>query len=277
MRIRTLAALLAVLSFSPALAESTWDDLRSDIFGDAVPVVNAAVVDLQTPYRTYQDPRTEIGASITAPFGKFIKTVQLIIDDNPMPVAAVFELAEPQREFSFSGTMRINGPSMVRVVATMEGGELYMQESFVKTSGVGACSAPPGTDPVEALARMGTMNFLLVPDEADGKSVLASLKDTTDTAPVINTSRMAQLDIDHPSHSGMQMDQITLLFIPMRYVETVEVKADDKALFTLTGSISLSENPAIKFEIPEESVGVGVKMTDTEGATFEESFTLPGG
>ncbi|MEM7057612.1 MAG: thiosulfate oxidation carrier protein SoxY [Pseudomonadota bacterium] len=277
MRSGILAAAFAILVPIPVFADNTWDDLRAEIFGDAVPVVSADVVGLDVPYRTYEDPRTEIGATITAPFGEFIKSVQLIIDDNPMPVAAVFDLAEPQRVFSFSGTMRINGPSMVRVVATMNDGKLYMQESFVKTSGVGACAAPPGTDPVEALATLGTMNFLLLPDQADGKSILASLKSTSDAEPATADTRTAQLDIDHPSHSGMQMDQITLLFIPMRYVETVHVKADDKALFTLTGSISLSENPAIKFEIPQDSVGVGVKMTDTEGATFEETFTLQGG
>ena len=38
-----------------------------------------------------------------------------------------------------------------------------------------------------------------------------------------------------------------------------------------------SENPAIRFEVPNDALGVGVKMTDTEGATFEEVFTMPGG
>jgi hypothetical protein len=62
----------------------------------------------------------------------------------------------------------------------------------------------------------------------------------------------------------------------MRYVETVEVETDGKPMFSLTGSISFSENPAVRFDIPAEAVGVGVKMRDTDGAVFEESFTLPG-
>ena len=194
-----------------------------------------------------------------------------------MPVSAVFEMAEPQRAFSFMGTMRVNGPSMIRVVATTDRGKMYMQESFVKTSGTGACAAPPGTDPIEALATLGTMKFMLVPDEGNGQSILVSLEKPKSVSGILDHARTAQLDIDHPSHSGMQMDQISLLFIPMRYVETVEVKSDDTPLFTMTGSISFSENPAIRFKIPSDAVGVGVKMTDTEGATFEESFTLPGG
>ena len=266
---------LSALIAGPSLADGVWEDLRAEIYGDVVPVLAPQVVELESPYRTYDDPRTEIGARIVAPVGEFVTEVSLIIDENPMPVSAVFELAEPMRAFEFTGTMRINGPTMVRVVAETDRGKFYMQEAFVKTSGVGACAAPPGTDPEIALQTLGTMNFKLLPEL--GETILATLEKTPNQSDVTPYRRLAELEIDHPSHSGMQMDQITLLFIPMRYVETVEVKADDKALFTLTGSISLSENPAITFEIPEDSVGVGVKMTDTEGATFEETFTLPGG
>ncbi|MEL7470307.1 MAG: quinoprotein dehydrogenase-associated SoxYZ-like carrier [Pseudomonadota bacterium] len=273
---RVIAALAAMLIAAQAHAGETWDELRPAIFGDAVPVVSPDIVTLHAPYRTYADPRTDVGARITAPFGEFIRIVSLIIDENPMPVSAVFELAEPQREFAFSTTMRINGPSMVRVVAETDGGKFYMQEAFLKTSGVGACSAPPGTDPIEALASLGTMNFKLLP--TDSKTIVAGLgKAAPLQSSPFGDGRAVQLDIDHPSHSGMQMDQITLLFIPMRYVETVEVETDGKPAFTMTGSISFSENPAVRFDIPADSVGVGVKMTDTDGAVFEENFSLPGG
>lgn len=276
MKIRLGLILLATaLLASPSLASDTWSELREQIYDDAVPVINAEVVRLDVPYRTYNDPRTDIGTHIKAPFGEFIKTVSLIIDENPMPVSAVFELAEPRRAFAFSGSMRINGPSMIRIVAETDRGNFYMQEAFVKTSGTGACSAPPGTDPLIALENLGTMKFKLLP--GDGESVLASLEQK----PVAQTNgdlgRLVQLDLDHPSHSGMQMDQITLLFIPARYVDTIEVQSDGKPLFTMTGSISFSENPAIRFEVPDDALGVGVKMTDTEGAVFEETFTMPGG
>lgn len=232
------------------------------------------IVTLDAPYRTMNDPRTDIGASITMPFGEFIQTVTLILDENPMPVSAVFEMAEPQRAFSFAGTMRVNGPTMVRVVAETDQGKLYMAETFVKTSGTGACAAPPGTDPEIALQTLGTMKFRVLPEV--NENLLASL-DQAAAANGVSVGRMVELDIDHPSHSGMQMDQISLLFIPARYVETVEIETDGKPRFTLTGSISFSENPAIRFEIPGDSVGVGVKMTDTEGAVFEEAFSLSGG
>ena len=269
------AVLGALLLASPSLASDTWSELREQVFGDAIPAINPEVVRLDAPYRTFNDPRTDIGTHVTAPFGEFIKTVTLIIDENPMPVSAVFELVEPRRAFAFSGSMRINGPTMVRIVAETDRGNFYMQETFVKTSGTGACSAPPGTDPLIALETLGTMKFKLL--EGDGESVLASLDKSTPLHSGGETGRLVQLDMDHPSHSGMQMDQITLLFIPARYVDTIEVKSDGEPMFTMKGSISFSENPAIRFEVPNDALGVGVKMTDTEGATFEEVFTMPGG
>jgi sulfur-oxidizing protein SoxY len=171
MRIRLVAAFAAVMLAGAATSgdaqAETWDELRTEVFGEAVPTINGDVISLHTPYRTFTDPRTDVGARVVAPFGEFIQKVSLIIDENPMPVSAVFEMAEPQREFAFSTTMRINGPSMVRVIAETDRGNFYMQEAFLKTSGVGACAAPPGTDPIEALATMRTMNFKLLPTDSE--------------------------------------------------------------------------------------------------------------
>ena len=41
------------------------------------------------------------------------------------------------------------------------------------------------------------------------------------------------------------MNQITMLYTPMRYVSAVEVKQGDEKLFDLEGSMTLSENPRI--------------------------------
>ena len=271
-----IAAALAGFMAGPSLADDTWSDLRAEIYGDAQPIISAEVVDLMAPYRTMNDPRTMLGATVHAPAGEFITKVSLIIDDNPMPVSAVFEMAEPRAEFSFSGSMRINGPTPVRVVVETDRGGLYMQESFVKTSGTGACAAPPGTDPAIAMQTLGQMDLGLVHGQS-AEQMLASLsgKDAPQASDV--AGQMAELSIEHPSHSGMQMDQITLLFIPARYVETVAVEADGIPQFRMTGSISFSENPDIRFSLPSGTSGIGVTLTDTEGAVFEKSFPLVSG
>jgi sulfur-oxidizing protein SoxY len=79
------------------------------------------------------------------------------------------------------------------------------------------------------------------------------------------SQQVVDLTIDHPSHSGMQKDQISLLFIPMRYVGDVEIDLDGGDYVEITGSISLSENPRVSLSIPSATRSVDVTMTDTSG------------
>ncbi|WP_394701415.1 thiosulfate oxidation carrier protein SoxY [uncultured Roseibium sp.] len=44
-------------------------------------------------------------------------------------------LPAPLADFEFAATMRVNGPTPVHAVAELENGQLFMAESFIKTSG----------------------------------------------------------------------------------------------------------------------------------------------
>ena len=53
--------------------------------------------------------------------------------------------------------------------------------------------------------------------------------------------------VRHPNYSGMQMNQLTGLYIPAKFVEHMEVRKGDELVFDMEGGISLSENPNIHF------------------------------
>ena len=256
-----------------AMAGEAWDDVSSMLFGERL-MINAGeeLVALNIPYRTTDDRRTEMGATISAPAGRKIRSVYLVIDENPMPVSAVFEMARPVEDFTFSASMRLNGPSGIHIVLETDTGALFVSEGFTKTSGLGACAAPPGTDPQIALKTLGQMDLKVVRNDAPA---LDNLLTVSDAAPLQTDSTLsATLRFDHPSHSGLQMDQITLLYLPARFIETVGVAVDEKPWFTMTGSISLSENPTLTLELPKDAELMTVRMTDTEGATFLREFIL---
>jgi sulfur-oxidizing protein SoxY len=202
--------------------------------------------------------------------------MSIIIDDNPMPVSAVFDMQSPESAFGVAANMRINGPTPIRAVVEASDGTLYMTEGFVKTSGMGACAAPPVTGVEAALASLGKMKLMPAQAPKAKDSLVASL--TTPAKPMSSSKADAQrvrLEMKHPSHSGMQMDQITLLYILARYVETVEVWTDEDKLFTMTGSISLSEDPHLEFTYSAPSVEtIKVRMTDTDETVSEEVFPL---
>lgn len=265
------ALLLGVLALPAMAADGAWPDLRADLFGKRVVLEAPDLVVLAHPGRSENDGRTVLGADVTAPTGRGIVTVTLILDENPMPVSTVLRFAAPQSHVRFDGTFRVNGPTPLHVVAEMEDGGLIGAEGFVKTSGLGACAAPPGTDPVAALATLGEMAvaFSAAPDGGNGGG-LAALE-------ALRRHEVGlDLGISHPSHSGMQMNQVTLLFTPMRYVETLEVALDGRPHVTVTGSISLSENPELHLTVPEATRRADVTLTDTDGTRTEASATRAG-
>ncbi|WP_439527062.1 quinoprotein dehydrogenase-associated SoxYZ-like carrier [Roseovarius mucosus] len=266
---RLALALAAAMLSGPALAQSAWPDIQSALYGDAPLVVQSAHITLDAPYRATDDARTVLGGHIVAPPGQKITTVTLVIDENPAPVAAEFHLAAPQAEFAFSLTTRLNGQTPLHLVALTDAGERHMAEAFLKTSGQGACAAPPGTDPVAALANLGEMELAFLPDlTAPSKSV------NTRLAALSGKVHALDVDISHPSHSGLAMDQISLLFTPLRVVDELEINLDNAPYLTMTGSISLSENPRLRVSIPTGTTTANVTLRDTDGTTTSARTSL---
>ncbi|MCO6382102.1 quinoprotein dehydrogenase-associated SoxYZ-like carrier [Oceanicola sp. 502str15] len=260
-----LPALLALAS--PALAlDPSWPDLQAALYEGRALLPGDDVIAIDAPYRSADDARTRIAAQVAAPEGRQLASLTVILDENPMPVSAVFSFTEPLPRFTFEATFRVNGPTPLHMVAETTDGALWVSETFVKTSGKGACSAPPGTDPEEALATLGNMEIALSP--LPSESALDRL------GALAHGQKQVDIDVSHPSHSGMQMDQISLLYIPMRYVENLDVELDGGAYVDITGSISLSENPSVSLSVPRAAGHIGVTMTDTDGTTTHAERAL---
>ncbi|MDW4498628.1 quinoprotein dehydrogenase-associated SoxYZ-like carrier [Sulfitobacter sp. D35] len=271
----TIRALAIALVALPADArEPAWPELREMLYDDQFLTDAGALITIHAPYRSTEDARTQIGANVAAPEGRLLDSVTVILDENPMPVSAVFTFAQPLPRFFFDLTMRVNGPTPLHVVARTTEGQLFVAESFVKTSGQGACAAPPGTDPELALATLGDMAIAISEIEEVARLLPTAPGRAQSTA--YSHDRRMDLDISHPSHSGMQMDQISLLFIPSRYVETVEVDLDGAGYVDVTGSISLSENPRLSLSVPGYTQSVDITMTDTDGTVSTARKTVSG-
>ena len=258
-----LAAIIAAGAATAAVAEpAAWDEIRGELYGKRPILAAGSAVTLDAPYRTDNDIRTVIGADLAAPDGTGFVRVTLVLDNNPMPVSTVIDLAVPQANFAFDATMRINGPTPMRIVAEMADGRLMSAETYVKTSGLGACAAPPGTDPVLALATLGQMRLALDAEETGLAQTLVN------AGRPANDARLS-VEISHPSHSGLQMDQISLLYIPMRYLQTIDVELDGAPFASVAGSISLSENPAFTVTVPARTQSAQVRIVDTEGTAAD--------
>ncbi|PWE31286.1 quinoprotein dehydrogenase-associated SoxYZ-like carrier [Maritimibacter sp. 55A14] len=242
---------------NPLTDSETWRDLRYGILGDVIPQEGGAIFAVDAPYRTHDAATVPVVIRQTdmtpGPIGK----ITLVVDENPAPMAAEIRFGPGMAPLSFETRVRVNSYSNMRVIAETPVGS-YMSGRFVKASG--GCSAPATRDPEVALAEMGKMRLRHFDDEARS-----------------GARREAQLMIRHPNYSGLQRDQITQLFVPAHFIQSLEVWQGDEMLFTLAGGISISENPVFRFKYTDNGApAIRVRAEDTEGNVFERELPKPG-
>ncbi|WP_134500284.1 quinoprotein dehydrogenase-associated SoxYZ-like carrier [Microvirga pakistanensis] len=244
-----LAALLLVPSLSVAQQENTWAEIRSTVIGESVPGDGTGRLTLVAPSRAEDAAIVPIELRVTVPdddAGRVTK-ITLVVDENPAPVAAVFQLRDGQKTFDMATRVRIDSYTFVRAVATMDDGRLYMTKTYVKAAG--GCSAPAAKDPVEAKARLGEMRFRVFADRGD-----------------------AQVQVRHPNYSGLQMDQVTRHYTPAWFIDKLDVRQGEKTLFSMEGGISISEDPTFRFTYGSTGEPVTIEARDTEGQVFKKIF-----
>jgi len=257
------AAILALLLAAPAGAEerdeSRWEALSELLFEEREIHDGSEILELEAPYRAHDAAVVPISLNASFPQSdeRYIKTITLLIDENPLPMAGRFHFTPASGLASFSTRVRVNAYTYIRAIAETNDGELFMTKRFVKASG--GCSAPAGKDPDEALARLGKMKL-----RPDGTLVPGELN-------------RAQILISHPNHTGMQMDQMTRHYVPAYYVSTIEVRYDDEPVLRVESDISLSEDPSIHFHyVPEGPGELSVKVTDSKEQRFARAWQLSG-
>ncbi|HMN38905.1 MAG TPA: quinoprotein dehydrogenase-associated SoxYZ-like carrier [Hyphomicrobium sp.] len=244
-----------------ASAGPVWDEIKGSVYGDKKIEDGRGLVSLEAPNRP--DDMGRVPISIDAAFkdGRTVKTVTFVIDENPTPVVAVFHMGGQRGHVSLKSEFRVNAQSDVRAVVEASDGKLYMVSQLVKfAGGQASCSAPPAGDPAEIAANMGKMSF--VPLAAEGAATSMHMS--------------GRIRLSHPNHTGMVMDQITLLYTPIKMISEITVKQGDEPVFTAEGSIALSQDPMIEFDMMR-SVSAGeleVTMKDTDGGSWTKKFPL---
>jgi len=242
--------LISVARPQEAPPADSWPDLARTFFQDRSIVEDPAFVSLDAPARADDAALVPMTLSVHAPDGDSPRAVRLslIIDENPVPLAATFTLGEKANVTSISTRVRVNSYTNVHLVAELDDGSLRMATRYVKAAG--GCSSPMVKSPGEANATLGQMKLHLLLGPANGRPE-------------------AVVMLRHPNNSGMQTDQITHLYTPARYVDRLAVYQGDDLVFSMQGGISISEDPNFRFNFTSNgSKTIRVEAGDSEGARF---------
>jgi sulfur-oxidizing protein SoxY len=247
-------ALIALALFVPATNAQTseaWSALRPELYGTRDIGDGSQMLTLEAPTRAEDAALVPITLRIAADSSARIKSVVFLVDENPAPLVATFTYgpAAGTGERVLSTRIRVNSYSNVRAIAEDHDGKLYMVTRFVKAAG--GCSAPAGKDPEAALRNIGKMQVRHIPGVGG------------------TAMREAQLMIRHPNSSGFQMDQLTGLYIPAKYIQKIEVRRGTDVVLTMEGGISISEDPNVRFSFDgAASTALDVRAEDTDGTVF---------
>jgi len=233
-----------------------WPPLAAQIF-DGRPVVDgSAVLAIDAPYRAEDAALVPVDMQSLLPpdDGRRIRSITLVIDENPSPLAAVFSLSDGSGIRSLSTRVRVDSYTNLHAVAELSDGRLYSAARFVKAAG--GCSAPAAKQEADSIP-LGTMRLRLLPPAPDGERGLGE----------------AVLMIRHPNYSGMQMDQLSRLYVPAHFVKSVRVWQGDDLLLAIEGGISISENPQFRFDYRSNGASrFRAEMEDSEGQSFRQEW-----
>ena len=231
--------------------EPTWPTLKTAYFGDREIRENANdLLVIEAPKRA--EDAAIVPVSVKSLFSqttdKYIKNIHIIIDNNPEPYSANFELSPTLGFIDISTRMRIDQYTFVRAIAEMNDDSLHMVSRFVKASG--GCSAPAGKDAAAALARLGKMQIRM-------------------RKPTIGQAVQAQVIISHPNYNGLQFDQKSRRYIDSHYVKKINISYNKQSLINVDTGISVSEDPSIRFTfIPTQAGILTAEITDSKDQQF---------
>ncbi len=220
----------------------------------------SVVIGIEMPYRAEDAAIVPVTLKTKLPAGdsRRVVSITLVIDQNPAPMAAKFGIGPDARVSEISTRVRVNNYTDVHAVAELSDGKLYVAKTYVKASG--GCSAPAGKNAEEANSRLGQMRYRQFAKSGEGPS---------------SGVREAQIMIGHPNNSGLQMDQVTQLYVPAFFVNELKLWQDDSPVLTMEGGISISEDPNIRFTyVSNGARHFRAEAKDTEGHVFQHQWSV---
>jgi sulfur-oxidizing protein SoxY len=237
-------------------SEETWNSIKGDIFKDRPILDGSGLVMLDAPRRAEDSALVPIGMRVNFADDdkRTLQSLTLVIDENPAPVAGTFTIGPHSGVTSISTRVRVNNYSYVRLVAELSDGKLYGVKAFVKASG--GCSAPAASNADATKSLLGQMKFRTFRVDSGGHPE-------------------AQFMMRHPQNSGLQMDQMTRLYIAPFFIENLKIWQGDDLVMTMDGGIAISEDPNIRFNYKSNgAANFRAEALDTSKHLFKDEWAI---
>jgi sulfur-oxidizing protein SoxY len=211
-----------------------WDTLRQKMFGARKVDAGSGRVQLVVPLRAAYGASVpvKVVSKLAQSPSLYVKRLYLVVDKNPSPVAAVFDLTTEVGQADLETRLRVDEYSHVRVISELSNGELHTDSRYVKVSG--GCSAPPNRDQLHNIGK----TIIKMPDGVK-----------------INAPNAVDLQVVHPNDTGFELNNVTVMFIPPHFVRSIKVTYAERRIFDAELDFSIAENPAFRFNFVPHGAG----------------------
>lgn len=209
--------------------------------------------------------RAESGAQvpITIAYNKdaakdvVIKKIYVIVDANPIQLAATYHLTDLLGNFQVATRIRYETDSFVHIVGEDTNGKLYMTKREIRAAG--GCGG------------------MVENDESAIRAVAGKIKLNVEAPTKFGTPTAATFNIKHIMRTGLQRDLVSQGYVPAYYINKAAFTYNGKPLLTVDVGVGTAEDPYFKFNfVPDAPGKLEVTATDNEGKSFVHEFDLKG-
>jgi sulfur-oxidizing protein SoxY len=246
-----------------AYSGSAWAEASAEFW----PIVKEAFFAHRTieaaPFMKISGPRrAESGAQVPITLsidktqdGAAIKNVYVIVDSNPIQLAATYHLTDLLGNFQLSTRIRLETDSFIHMVGETADGKLYMAVTEIRASG--GCG--------------GTINV----DDAALRASAGKIKLNAATPVKFGEPNATTFIIKHPMLTGLQRDLASGGYKPAYYIQKINFTYNDKSLMDVDLGVGTSEDPYLRFEfIPQEAGVLKVNAKDNEDGAFSKQIEI---
>lgn len=236
-------------------SDKLWPAMKETYFPNQV-IENAEFIKVSGPRTSENGGQVPITIQLeqnkaSAP----IKTLYLLIDENPKQLAATYKLSESISNLEMTTRVRMNSDSFIRLVAEDTNGKFFMAKTSIEAGG--GCG--------------GTINT----ESLTNRSEIGKIKLNVSNAIKPGDQSIIAFMIKHPMLSGLQRNANTNEPIPAYFANKAVFMFDNRRILEADFGVSTSENPYLRFTFDAKTNGtLLVQVEDTAGEKFVQNYGI---
>ncbi|HEY3326218.1 MAG TPA: quinoprotein dehydrogenase-associated SoxYZ-like carrier [Novimethylophilus sp.] len=237
-------------------SEALWPVLK-EVFFAGKTVEKANFIKLEGPVRAESGAQVPITLTVEKPLhtADAIKRVYIIVDANPIPLAATYHFTALSGKAQIATRIRMETDSYVHAIGETADGRLYMTALPIRAAG--GCGGPVDGDETAIRAAAGKIKLNVEQPVKFGEANLATLM------------------IKHPMFTGLQRDLVSGGYRPAFYMQKLDLSYNGKPVMHVDFGVGTAEDPYMRFFYQPDAPGtLDVKAIDNEGKEFSQHIDV---